>query len=402
LNDLQLNELPSANLHPANAHLDIAVVVPTFDERENVSELIGRLESALEGLRWEAIFVDDDSPDGTADLLRSHARLDHRIRLIHRIGRRGLASACIEGILSTTANFVAVMDADLQHDETILPQMLARLRADALDIVVATRNAEGGSMGHFSGLRLLLSRLGRTFSNTVCHCDVSDPMSGFFLVNRGFFLEVVHRLKGNGFKILVDILASSRRPVRVAEVGYTFRRRIYGCSKLNFSVGIEYLILLLNKLMGDIVPIRFALFCLVGAAGMVTHLLCLGFFLDRLHLHFLAAQTIATYVAMTENFFLNNLITYSDKSLRGLRLWSGLVSFWVACSFGAWANVIFSRSLLQSGMHWYFAGICGIILSSVWNYSVSNLFTWQMPLVRTASEDAIEPQAVEILSDDLE
>lgn len=387
---------------PSDGRFDLAVVVPTYNERENVTELIALLDDALQGLRWEAIFVDDDSPDGTADIIRALARRDHRVRLIHRVGRRGLASACIEGIMSTTANYVAVMDADLQHDESVLPQMLQRLRGEALDIVVATRNAEGGSMGHFSGLRLFLSRAGRAFSNAVCHCDVSDPMSGFFMVNRGFFLEVVHSLKGTGFKILFDLLASSARPVRIAEVGYTFRRRVYGESKLNISIGVEYLILVLNKLMGDVIPIRFALFSLVGAAGMLTHLACLGLLLYRGHLQFFAAQAIATYVAMTENFFLNNLITYSDKSLRGFRLWSGLVSFWVACSFGAWANVIFSRSLLMSGMHWYYAGLSGIILSSVWNYSVSNLFTWQMPKPLAEADESAEPLPIEILTDDLD
>ncbi len=358
--------------------MDIAVVLPTYNERDNISEVVSRLEHALRGLSFELIFVDDDSPDGTAEVVREFARHDCRIRLVHRIGRRGLSSACMEGILATSSNAIAVMDADLQHDETILPKMLERLRLESLDIVVGTRNAEGGSMGEFCPARVLLSRLGQTISQTVCHCRLTDPMSGFFLVRRSFFLEVVRKLHGGGFKILVDMLATSKRTVQFGEVGYTFRTRQRGESKLDVNSAAEYLFLVLNKLTGGLLPIRFAMFSLVGALGVATHLACLTILLLGLHLHFVTAQTIATLVAMTENFFLNNLITYRDRSLRGLRLVSGLASFWVACSFGAWANVIFSHALLERGGSWYLAGLAGIVLSSVWNYSISNLFTWQM------------------------
>jgi dolichol-phosphate mannosyltransferase len=383
-----VNSLPNPIAPPSSVQpiaggaghgVDLAIVLPTFNERGNVAEIVARLETALQGLRWEIIFVDDDSPDGTASVVRAHARRDPRIRLLHRIGRRGLSSACIEGILSTSANSIAVMDADMQHDETILPKMLAQLRAESLDLVVGTRNAEGGSMGQFSQKRVLLSSFGRKVSRAVCHCDLSDPMSGFFLIDRGFFMEVVHHLHRGGFKILVDIMASSRRPVRFGEIGYCFNTRKHGESKLDINTGVEYLFLVISKLTGGMIPTRFAVFTLVGTAGLATHFACLTLLLYGLHLHFFAAQVTATYVAMTENFFLNNLITYRDRSLRGARLFYGLFSFWLACSFGAWANVIFARSLLQSGMAWYFAGLAGITISSVWNYSISNLFTWQMP-----------------------
>jgi dolichol-phosphate mannosyltransferase len=354
-------------------------VLPTFNERENIAEVIARLEDALQGISWEAIFVDDDSPDGTAELIGAFARRDSRVRLLHRVARRGLSSACIEGIMATSANYVAVMDADLQHDETILPKMLAELRDRSLDVVVGTRNAQGGSMGQFSRKRVLLSRLGQKISSSICRHELSDPMSGFFLLRRSFFLEVVHRLQGGGFKILVDILASSERQVRVGEIGYCFRNRKYGESKLDVNTAVEYLFLVVNKLLDGIIPIRFALFSLVGATGVAIHLACLALLLRDFHLHFLQAQVVATFVAMTENFFLNNLITYRDRSLRGARLISGVASFWVACSFGAWANVIFAQALLHSGLSWYLAGLAGITLSSVWNYSMSSLFTWQMP-----------------------
>ena len=375
--------------------LDLAVVVPTYNELENVPLLISALREALGDLRWEVVFVDDDSPDGTAELLDGYARLDGRVRLLRRIDRRGLSSACIEGALVTSAHVIAVMDADMQHDERVLPRMLARLREEGVDVVVGTRHAQGGSMGAFSARRRLLSGIGQRISAAVCRCELSDPMSGFFLFRRSFFLEVVHRLHGGGFKILVDMLASSERPVRVAEVGYAFRRRVHGESKLDLNSGIELLFLVASKLTGDVIPSRFAVFAMVGAVGLVTHILCLGLLLRGLHWSFNEAQSVAAFVAMTENFFVNNLITYRDRSLHGARLVTGLMSFWLACSFGAWANVSFARSLLQSGMPWIAAGAAGIVLGSVWNYTVSSLFTWQTPRgsgdVRAAGRVEPEP-----------
>jgi len=356
---------------------DLAVVVPTYNERGNVLELTVRLEAVLSGIRWEVLFVDDDSPDGTAAVIAGLASRDSRIRLIHRIGRRGLSSACIEGVLATTAPYVAIMDADLQHDESILPQMLTRLRLDSMDIVVGTRNAQGGSMGEFGKRRVMLSRLGQRIGHKICRCDISDPMSGFFVFRRSYFLEVARRLHGRGFKILVDMLSSAQRPVSLGEVGYTFRSRCHGKSKLDVNTGIEYLFLIIDKSIGGVIPVRFVAFSLVGAIGLGAHLLCLSLLLFGLHWSFLSAQIIATYLAMTANFFLNNMITWRDRSLRGVRLIFGLVTFCIACTFGAWANAIFARALFQNGMRWYVAGIAGIVISSVWNYSMSNLFTWQ-------------------------
>ncbi|MFC6647310.1 glycosyltransferase [Granulicella cerasi] len=380
-----LHEAPSET-----TPLDLAVVVPTYNESANVLELIQRLEKVLAGLHWEVIFVDDDSPDGTADIVRKQSARNPRVRLVHRIGRRGLSSACIEGILATSSRYVVIMDGDMQHDEAIVPQMLTKMRDGGFDIVVGTRNAEGGSMGEFSKGRVRISRLGQRVSNSICRCDISDPMSGFFLVDRRFFRSVVRSLHGGGFKILVDMLASSSRPVRFAEVGYTFRTRRHGKSKLDVNTAVEYFFLIIDKATHRLIPARFAAFSLVGAAGAATHLLCVWVMLHLFHVSFVKAQIAATYIAMTENFFLNNLITWRDRSLRGLRLVTGLLSFWIACSFGAWANVIFARALLNEGMSWYFASLAGIVLSSVWNYSISNLFTWQKKPARMTEINMVD------------
>ncbi len=359
---------------------ELTIVIPTYNERENIPLVIAEVKHALAGVAWEMVFVDDDSPDGTASVIAKYARECTGVRLLHRIGRRGLSSASIEGMMASQAPLIAVMDADLQHDAAILPLMLMQLRQESLDLVIGTRNAAGGSMGQFGPTRVLLSRVGQMISRSVCHCDLSDPMSGFFMLRRGFLMEVVHDLRGEGFKILVDLLASSRRPVRLAEIGYTFKTRAYGESKLDAVTGIEYLFLILNKLIGDVIPVQLTLYFLVGCVGLIAYLVCSTLLVDVLHVHFVAAQMIATFLAMTENFLLNNILTFRDRKLRGRYLLPGALRFIAACSFGAWANVVFSRALWQSGVEWMAAGFAGIVMGSVWNLSVSSFVTWPVRL----------------------
>jgi dolichol-phosphate mannosyltransferase len=226
------------------APLELSVIIPTYRERDNIAPVLAALEHALLGTRWEVIFVDDHSPDYTADEVRAVAVFNPRVRILERVGRRGLSSACIEGIMASAAPYVAVMDADMQHDESVLPQMLHLLRSRGLDLVVASRNIDGGSMGDFAKKRVRLSNLGSRISKLVCRCDLSDPMSGFFVADTAFFRASVPHLTGTGFKILVDILASSPVRPRVAEVPYQFRNRLVGESKLDVNVELEYLFLI--------------------------------------------------------------------------------------------------------------------------------------------------------------
>ena len=358
--------------------MQFAVVLPTFNERENISRILARLSAALHGFTWEAIFVDDDSPDGTAEVIAAHAQSLPNVRLIHRVGRRGLASACIEGMLATDAPFIAVMDADLQHDETILPEMFSRLQQDALDIVVGTRNAAGGSMGRFGPARVLLSRLGRTVSRGVCHCDLSDPMSGFFMVRREYLLEVVHDLQAEGFKVLVDLLAAARRPVRCGEVGFTFGVRRYGKSKLNMLVGLEYVHMIVSKRFGNILPMQRMLSFCAGGLGLLAYLVAMFIATRFCHVYFMAAQLMATAVALAENVLFTNLTLFRHQRLHGARWVQGASYLLLACLLGAGANLIFAHALWRDGIRWYLAGFGGVLLGSTSNLLVSSLFVWPM------------------------
>lgn len=374
-------ETPSSDLLALAAGVawkapELAVVVPTYNERENVPELLGLLENALVGVRFEVVIVDDDSPDGTAEVAREMSLTRPWVRVIHRIGRRGLASACLEGMLATSAPAIAVMDADLQHDETILAEMLHKLRESNCDVVVGTRNVKGGSKGEMRQWRVGLSDWGLKISRLVMQTKISDPMSGFFLVDRRFLHEVVRRTSGVGFKILVDLLASAKRPVNAQEVPYRFRRREHGASKLDLNVGLEYLYLLLDKLLGDHIPVRFALYAGVGAVGVGLHLGSLAVLLNA-GAGFLAAQLAASGIAMTANFFLNNIVTHRDVRLKGWRQVRGLATFYAACLVGLLTNLSVSERLLNAGIPSLWAGLAGLIVTSVWNYGVTNLWTWR-------------------------
>lgn len=363
--------------------LEIAVVIPTFNERENVRPVLSKLANALAGIRYEVIFVDDDSQDGTADCVRAIARIDPYVRVLQRVRRRGLASACLEGMMATAAPYIAVMDADLQHDERILPQMFAKLKSEGLDVVVATRNAAGGSMGAFARHRVILSNIGHGLSRWVSHADISDPMSGFFVVTRDYLQEVIGSTSGIGFKILLDLVASARRPVRVGEVPYTFRERLHGSSKLDIVVGLEYLQLLLDKKIGNIVPTRFLIFSAVGAGGVLVASVVLYVLVSIFHVNFLTAQATATFIAMTGNFFLNNSMTYRDRRLKGRKILTGLATFYVACSLGAVINIRIAQLGKDIGLPWYIAGACGLAVGAVWNYGITSFITWRQSKLRS-------------------
>jgi len=271
------------------------------------------------------------------------------------------------------------MDADLQHDENILPAMLEKIRSGEYDLVIGSRNVQGGSMGEFARERVALSQLGRRVSRLVSKHELSDPMSGYFMLTREFFNQVMRRTTGVGFKILLDLVASSPRPVRFAEVPYVFQVRQRGESKLDINVGMEYLYLVSDKLVGQWLPIRFVIFCLVGLGGVVVHLGVLWLLYRRLGLSFSVALIAAIIVAMAGNFSLNNVLTYRERRCRGWRFFTGLLAFCAACSVGSVCNYAVAKFLLASGIWWPLASLCGLAVASVWNFGATAIVTWRSP-----------------------
>lgn len=332
--------------------LELAVIVPVFKERDNIKPLLQRLATVLASVNHEIIFVDDDSPDSTSRTIREIALTNPHIRVLTRIRRRGLSSACLEG-------------------------MMATLRTGNVDLVVGTRHAGTGSMGKFSASRVRLSNLGRRLSRLVCRCELSDPMSGFFMLTRPFLEQTVRHTSGIGFKILLDLMAAAPRPVRLTEIPYTFGARLHGESKLDIMVGLEYLQLLLDKLIGEWIPPRFVIFALVGTLGTIVSLVLLYILVKVLNLEVIPAQVVATWVTMTANFFLNNELTYRDRKLRAGQLWTGLLTFYAACAIGVFGNLRAAALAGQAGMTWYAAGVTGLGVGAIWNYLVTSVWIWR-------------------------
>ncbi len=366
--------------------VQLAIVLPTYNERTNIATMVDRLDAALTGIAWEAIIVDDNSPDGTSDEARAISQRDPRVRVIQRIGRRGLASAAIEGMMSTAAPVVAVMDADHQHDPKLLPEMLAAVESGEYDVSVASRFAEGASTEAWGRPdRVKASGIANTIARKLTGVELSDPMSGYFMLKAEVLRGDAHRLSGVGFKILLDILATVDDALRVKEFPMHFAARAGGESKLDRTVVFEFLVGLYDRWLGRIIPTRFALFGTIGAVGVIVHMTILATFLQifggtlkgQLVSAFEIGQTTAAMVAMTFNFVLNNALTYSDKRLTGfLPLLKGWCRFALTCSVGLLANVGVAAVLVRFGIHEYPAAITGIIIGSVWNFALSSRFVW--------------------------
>jgi dolichol-phosphate mannosyltransferase len=294
------------------------------------------------------------------------------------LGRRGLASACIEGMLASPAPFLAVMDGDLQHDEAALLPMLRRLRNEPpLDLVVGSRYVAGGSIGDWDSSRSRASSIATSLAGFICKQPISDPMSGFFMIRRAAFLDSVRNLSAIGFKILLDLFASSPRPLNFYEQPYTFRSRREGESKFdNRAIG-EYLYLLLDKSVGKFVPARFIVFSAVGATGVGVHMAILASLYKLAGASFVTSQVVATLTAMTFNYWLNNLTTYRDRRRRGWHWFTGWLGFTAACGLGAAANAGVASYIFETDhSRWALSALAGIAISAVWNYAVTSVYTW--------------------------
>ena len=363
---------------PAARSLDapvVSVVVPTYNERGNVAALVDAVDRALGDLPWEMLIVDDDSPDQTYAEVARIARTEPRVRCLRRVGRRGLASAVIEGALVANGDVVAVMDADFQHDETKLRPMYDKLVETGADLVVGTRYAGDGGVGEWDAKRQRMSDLATTISRLLVGNQTSDPMSGFFMVRRPVFGASIYGLSQTGYKILLDIISSAPVPLKIEEVSYTFRNRREGESKISAMVLAEFAFLLIEKLSRGLIPPRFVLFSIVGGLGLLVHLAILYTF-GEFGVGFIRAQTAAIMGAMLFNFVVNNQFTYHDRRLTGMRIVTGAILFCIVCSVGALANIGVAELAIQRTGSWSLAGVAGALMGAVFNFGAASSLVW--------------------------
>ncbi len=362
---------------------DVSIVTPTFNEHQNVPRLYELLAETLVDYRWELIVVDDNSPDRTWEAARALREQHNNLQVMRRVRSRGLSSACIEGVQMASGKYTVVMDADLQHDETKIPEMLERLKQGA-DLVIGSRFADNASAeGLSSKRREMMSRFGNLLSRIFIRQQLTDPLTGFFALRTEDFLHLTPRLSDSGFKILVDLLIEGHFP-RVEEVGFQFRKREAGYSKLDRVILWQFGTFLIEKMTRGLLPARFVSFAIVGGSGVFVHFATL-FMMISITSTFWIGQLVATLVAMTSNFFFNNWLTFRDKRLHGVDQLRGLVLFALFASVGIIGNVGVSTYIVSEYTDGFSlnnslivaAASAGIIIDTLWKFVMSERFVWK-------------------------
>ena len=361
--------------------MQLSIIVPTYNENKNIIPLVKSLQDSVRVNNYEIIFIDDNSPDHTYETIKSISEKNNRIRCIRRIGRRGLSSAVIEGCLSSSADFLLIMDADLQHDEKKINKMFDKVKNNDLDLVIASRFLKKKISSGLSKRRNYISNLANFLANKITGVNLSDPMTGYFIIKRHTFDKLAPNLTGLGFKILLDIFSSTDEKLTYEEISFDFKSRKYGTSKLDSFVVWQYLLLLWESKFGKIIPARFISFCTIGGTGVFIHVFILYISL-QFSLSFILSQSLATLVAMTSNFYLNNILTYRDKRKKGVYAVKALFIFYLTCGVGALANIGIASYIYQGNIFnisgiWYFSGILGALTGAVWNFLMSSLITWK-------------------------
>jgi dolichol-phosphate mannosyltransferase len=360
-----------------------SLVLPTFNEVENLPELLPKLKKVLEYIPHEIIIVDDNSPDETWQIAHTLSETLDGVHVIRRIGRRGLSSAVVEGFLAAKGDVLAVMDADGQHDLSLLPKLFHTVQS-GVNIAIGSRYIEGGSVGEWDERRYALSRLATRLAIGLCSVPVKDPMSGFFAIDRETFEDTLPRLNPKGFKILLDFLVHVKKGTTAKELPFRFGERMYGESKLSKRVQIEFLEYLYDVIFGKYIPLTFVQYCIVGAMGVFVHVsmyLLLSSLLKEagaLSLYGFSIAVIgAIETAIIFNFLLNNVWTFAHARLHGVAAFCGFLTFNAACALGALANYATAAFLFSHGSAELVSVIIGAFVGVFWNYTINRLMTWR-------------------------
>lgn len=353
----------------------LSVVICTLNEAEAIGSLLVEIDGALVGVAHEVIVVDDASTDATAAIVQDWSSTHPEVRLIVREGVRGLASAAVAGWDIARGDLLALMDGDGQHDPALLRRLIEELAG--ADVAVGARDLAVEAQA-LSAARLKMSKAAVRLAGLVLGVRLTDPMSGYFVMTRAFYQETRSRLSAVGFKILIDLLASSRRKARVVEVRTALRERRGGASKLDARVIADLGALLIEKRVGGLVPARFVLFAAVGVSGVLVNLAALQCLTKVVLIPFIPAQGLAILVAMGSNFLINNLLTFRDQRLRGWALARGFLGFVLACALGAvfnWAASVGLHQLL--GWPSLISAATSALLAGMFNFAAVRTVTWR-------------------------
>ena len=370
--------------------MKVTIVSPTYNEAENVERLACEVGNVLSGIDYELLIADDDSPDRTWAVAQTLASESPRIRVLRRTTDRGLSSAVIEGFLSSSSDYVGVIDADLQHDPAILPQMIATLDAGA-EIAVGSRYIEGGGTGTWNAARRFQSWVATKLAQTFLGVELTDPMSGYFILRRDDFNRIHKQLDSSGFKILLEIIARLA-PSRLEEVPYTFRARVAGQSKLTSKVVLQYLGQLWRlSSVSRYMSVRFIKFALVGASGTIINLCAFLSFARLFGVRDWRISALATLLANFTNYVFNNAWTFVDRGHRGWSLVRGYVTYLGLSLVGMSASTLTFAGLSGAYRTYLHAGqpdkesyilalgfqLVAILVGTIFNYELNRRFTWR-------------------------
>jgi dolichol-phosphate mannosyltransferase len=374
----------------------LSVVTPTFDEAENLPELVERLHAALGDLPHEIIVADDNSPDRTWEVAEKLAAHDPSIRVLRRFHDHGLSAAVLDGMAAARGEYLAVIDADLQHDEAILPSMVDLLRNGRAEVVVGSRESDGGGYGEWSTRRRVVSWVATAIAKSLLRVPTGDPMSGYFVITREAYEATASEINPKGFKILLEFIGRNRQ-LRVAEVGYTFSNRRHGETKLNRSVIRSYLLAVAELRLGRQVDPVFLLYVMVGVLGLGVNSLLFTLFealgfprvdtglneaLDPVYSSFVLSVAVTTLMM----FVINNEFTFWEQRYRGLKLLPAFVVYAGMTFVGTLVHVAVFSWLQEVGFLFSVIGddaarvvhnLLGAVVALVVNWYLNTTYLWR-------------------------
>jgi len=360
---------------------DISIILPTYNEAENIEIAINKIYEVLREIDFEIIVVDDDSLDKTWEIVEKLKTSKDKVKLIRRFENKGLSRSIFTGMLEAEGAVILVMDADLQHDEKIIPQLFESIKRDNFEISIGSRDIEGGSYGDLSRKRKITSFLGRWFAHKLLKVNINDPMSGFFAISRRFFEEVKDQINPSGFKILLELIVRKRAP-RVKEIGYKFKRRLYGDTKLNSVIIVEYFLALIDLRFGWLIPNRFVMFAMVGFTGSLVSFFSFSI-ATFLNLKILLSVYIGTQIGILWSYSLNNIFTFSNFRYRGFSFFKGLILYQIVSVIGIVIQLSLVQSIIKTWVFMaeslvtlYFSYFISICIAALVNYYIHTNYTW--------------------------
>lgn len=353
---------------------NISIVIPTFNEKDNIIQLFNEIKNSLgnTNISWEAIFVDDSNNDETTNVIRTLQNYESNVILIKRIENRGLSSALIQGALSSSSEYVLFMDADLQHPPKKILNLYNEIKNNNYDVVSASRFLEDNKL--LKQKRYKASSFVNYLLRRLFKINYSDILTGFFIINRNFFFNNYKKLSNIGFKLLLDIILSNKNKIKYNEISFEFQKRYTGESKLNSKVFIDFIILIIDKITGRIIPGRYFIYSLIGSFGILFQLISFSFLLNYINFNYSLITSIILTIYF--NFSLNNQFTYSDLKKKGKNFYYGLLKYYFFCSFGALFNFISAKLFYENIPNIYLAVLIGAFIGSIWNYSMNTSYNW--------------------------